>query len=55
MKIEILCPQCSLVLKDKFECPRVRIDVGEYLFKLECYKCERYFDVNVAVQIEIEE
>jgi len=61
MKIEILCPDCrmkklseikrldSIVLKDKFECPSARISEGEYLFDLECYRCENCFDVRVSV------
>ena len=51
MKIQILCPECGLVLKDKFECPSSRVTIGGYLFNLECYKCEKYFDVYLVIEI----
>ena len=52
MKIEILCPKCGLVLKDKFECPSVKITEGEYYFYLECYGCEKYFGVINYIEIK---
>ena len=51
MKIEILCPKCGLVLKDKFECPSARITEGGNIFTLECYKCEKYFRAYVDIVI----
>jgi len=54
MKIEILCPKCGLVLKDKFECPSVKISEITVAFNMECYKCEKYYCVNLSVHISVD-
>ena len=52
MKIEILCPKCNLILKDKFECPSCKVGEGEFSLDLECYQCGEYFSVDLNINIK---
>ena len=49
MDIRIQCEECGGILTDRFGAPGVRVLFGDYVFQMECIKCEKLIDISVKV------
>jgi RNase P subunit RPR2 len=52
MKIVILCKKCGTPLKDIFSAEECKLSEGEYCFKMECLKCEKYVKLKIKAEEE---